>query len=159
MQRVRVTRWEVPQVTLFQVVNKTTPFWIQSSHLVERSVRGSTHSNLCHLTRTRPASTYAHSASVCQCNSRMTPSSNLMLTPASSRLVGNSRTVVCRVQPPSYNTVRPQAKEMDAVQSHTSIRTWESAKLQRIFAILPWSVLGGRTKSGFWRSRSLFLGP
>lgn len=42
---------------------------------------------------------------------------------------------------------------------HTSILTWESAKLQRMLAMLPWSVLGGLTRSGLCRERSGFHGP
>src|SRR5919109_2313501 len=46
---------------------------------------------------------YAHSAAVCQCNSRTPPAVSRMFTPASDLETGNSRTVTSRDHPPSCN--------------------------------------------------------
>ncbi len=64
-----------------------------------------------------------------------------MLTPAISVETGNSRTVVCRPQPPG-------AKCM-----------WLSAKDHLRFGTVPWSCRGGTSVSGFWASRAGFDGP
>jgi hypothetical protein len=61
--------------------------------------------------RARPASMKAHSASLCQCISRMPPGFRRMLTPASSVATGSSRTVTSRAQPPVRSRLRAVAKE------------------------------------------------
>ena len=50
--------------------------------------------------RALPYSMYAHSASLCQCISRMAPALRRMSTPAMLVEMGSSRTVISRVQPP-----------------------------------------------------------
>jgi hypothetical protein len=50
--------------------------------------------------RAEPAIMYAHSASLCQCISRMPPGLRRMFTPASCVATGSSRTVTSRAQPP-----------------------------------------------------------
>src|SRR5260370_34633003 len=83
----------------------------------------------------------AHSAVVCQGISRTQPGVSLMLTPATSGALGNSRTVVCRPQPPSDKCM------------------WLSAKDHLRFAIVPGSTRGGTSVSGFSASREGFVGP
>ena len=87
----------------------------------------------------------------------MAPSSSLMLTPASSTLVGSSRIVVCLAQPPSCASVSCRHYNPKCIA--TSILVCESAKLHLRFGIVPWSVEGGRTMSGCCRSRSGLRGP
>src|SRR5699024_3917452 len=48
---------------------------------------------------------YAHSASLCQCNSRTAPGSKCIFTPANVVEIGSSRTVVSREKPPDSTRV------------------------------------------------------
>src|SRR5438034_3007103 len=91
--------------------------------------------------RARPASMYAHSASLCQCISRMPPGFRRMLTPASSVATGSSRTVTSRAQPPVRRRLRALAKE--------NLR----------LGIVPLSVEGEASRSGFSRSTGTLCGP
>src|SRR5213082_3439349 len=79
-----------------------------------------------------PVSMMAHSADVCQCNSRTPPAVSLMFTPASVFDTGSSRTVTSRDQPPSY--VRLFAKENGYLKFWTRLLE---------------SVSGGHMESGF----------
>src|ERR1700721_2593872 len=83
----------------------------------------------------------AHSAAVCQCNSRTPPAVNLMSTPAIDLETGSSRTVTSRDHPPSC------------------IRLWESAKGYLNVCTPPASVGGGRKESGFCASSAGLPGP
>ena len=91
--------------------------------------------------RAVPASMYDHSACLCQCISRTPPRASRMLTPASCLAIGSSRSVTCRAHPPG------------------SRRTWASAKLNRRFGSVPWSVGGGASTSGFSAARAGLTGP
>ena len=83
-----------------------------------------------------PSSIKDHSACLCQCSSRTPPGFRRMFTPASVVATGNSRAVTSRVQPPS------------------SRRMGASENENRRLGMVPRSVSGGRSMSGFWRSRS-----
>jgi tetratricopeptide (TPR) repeat protein len=61
--------------------------------------------------RARPASVNAHSASLCQCSSRIPPAFRRMFTPASCVATGSSRTVTSRAQPPVRRRLRAAANE------------------------------------------------
>src|SRR3954462_3133307 len=84
----------------------------------------------------------AHSADVCQCNSRTPPAVSLMFTPARVFETGNSRTVTSRDHPPSY--VRLFAKENGYLKFWTRLLE---------------SVSGGHIESGFCPSSVLLAGP
>jgi hypothetical protein len=91
--------------------------------------------------RALPYSMYAHSASLCQCISRMAPALRRMSTPAMLVEMGNSRTVISRVQP-------PRSKRMCA-----------SANEKRRFGRMPASRAGGTKRSGFYTSTVTLRGP
>src|SRR5699024_12376360 len=57
------------------------------------------------VTRALPLIIYAHSASLCQCNSRTAPGSKCIFTPANVVEIGSSRTVVSREKPPDSTRV------------------------------------------------------
>src|SRR5438477_10938862 len=84
----------------------------------------------------------AHSAEVCQCNSRTPPAVSLMFTPAIDFETGSSRTVTSRDHPPSY--VRLFAKENGYLNVGTRLLE---------------SVPGGHMESGFWPSSAGLAGP
>lgn len=63
------------------------------------------------LMRALPASMYAHSASLCQCISRIAPRLSRMFTPAMVVEMGNSRTVTSRDHPPVSSRLRALANE------------------------------------------------
>src|SRR3954447_15877341 len=84
----------------------------------------------------------AHSADVCQCNSRTPPAVSLMFTPARVFETGSSRTVTSRDHPPSY--VRLFAKENGYLKFCT-----------RLFESVP----GGQMESSFWPSSPELAGP
>src|SRR3954463_12952493 len=83
----------------------------------------------------------AHSAAVCQCNSRIPPAVSLMFTPAVALEIGNSRTVTSRDHPPS-NT-----------------RLFESENGYLKVGTAPVSVSGGTFTCGLAASSALFVGP
>jgi hypothetical protein len=91
--------------------------------------------------RARPASMNAHSASLCQCSSRIPPGFRRMFTPASSVATGSSRTVTSRAQPPVSRRLRAAANE--------NLR----------FGMVPESVSGEASKLGFSRSSGTLRGP
>src|SRR5216684_6797759 len=84
----------------------------------------------------------AHSADVCQCNSRTPPAVSLMFTPAIDLETGSSRTVISRDHPPSY--VRLFAKENGYLNVGTRLLE---------------SVSGGHMESGFCASSAGLAGP
>src|SRR3954471_12124080 len=84
----------------------------------------------------------AHSADVCQCNSRTPPAVSLMFTPAKVLETGSSRTVTSRDHPPSY--VRLFANENGYLKFCTRLLE---------------SVRGGHIESGFCASSPGFAGP
>src|SRR4029077_18264440 len=84
----------------------------------------------------------AHSAEVCQCNSRTPPAVSLMFTPARDLETGSSLTVTSRDHPPLYT--RLFAKE------NGYLKFWT-----RLFE----SVFGGHIESGLWPSSGAFAGP
>src|SRR6266566_9402780 len=84
----------------------------------------------------------AHSADVCQCNSRTPPAVSLMFAPASVLDTGSSRIVASRDHPPSQ--VRLFAKENGYLKFWTRLLE---------------SVLGGQIESGFWPSSAGLAGP
>ncbi len=55
--------------------------------------------------RQLPAITYAHSASLCQCSSRMPPGVRRMFTPAISVAIGSSRVVDLPCPPAAQHAV------------------------------------------------------
>src|SRR5215472_13412515 len=83
---------------------------------------------------------YAHSAAVCQCNSRTPPAVSRMFTPASDLETASSRTVTSRDHPPSCN--RLCAMEKGYLKLGTP----------------PASVGGGFTESAFCASIAEFFG-
>src|SRR5689334_9474944 len=83
---------------------------------------------------------YAHSAAVCQCNSRTPPAVSRMFTPASDFETGSSRTVTSRDHPPSCNRLCAMEK------GYLNVGT------------PPASVGGGFTESAFCASIAGFFG-
>src|SRR5580658_6243395 len=83
----------------------------------------------------------AHSAAVCQCNSRTPPAVSRILTPAIVLETSSSRTVTSRDQPPSCN------------------RLWPKANGYLKVCTPPASVGGGFPAEGFCESRGEFTGP
>src|SRR5690349_18691449 len=83
----------------------------------------------------------AHSAAVCQCNSRIPPAVRRMFTPAIDFETGSSRTVTSRDHPPS------------------KVRRFESENGYLNVGTPPESVSGGTLISGFAVSRDLSVGP
>src|SRR5213079_451110 len=84
----------------------------------------------------------AHSADVCQCNSRTPPAVSLMLTPARVLETGSSRMVTSRDHPPSY--VRLFASENGYLNVGTRLLE---------------SVESGHMESAFCPSSGGFAGP
>src|SRR5260370_38469359 len=91
--------------------------------------------------RALPYNMNAHSAAVCQCNSRTPPAVKRMSTPAMVFETGSSRMVTSRDQPPSCS------------------RLWENEKGYLKVCTPPASVLGGVTEAGFAASGAAFVGP
>src|SRR5215469_16605750 len=93
-----------------------------------------------HVMRVVPYSIYAHSAAVCQCNSRTPPAVSRMFTPARVFATASSRTVTSRDHPPSCK------------------RLWAMEKGYLKVCTPPASVGGGLTESTFSSSSAAFLG-
>src|SRR5207237_6589200 len=89
--------------------------------------------------RVVPYSMYAHSAAVCQCNSRTPPAVSRMFTPASDFETASSRTVTSRDHPPSWTLLCAIEK------GYLNVGT------------PPASVGGGFTESAFYASRAGFF--
>ncbi len=93
------------------------------------------------VTRALPTSMYCHSASLCQCSSRIAPGSRRMFTPAIAVATGSSRVVTSRAHPPFDNRLRAAANE--------NLR----------LGTVPESVYGDASRSGFCRSSGRLRGP
>ena len=138
LERVRMTGGKVPQVALLEVVDERAAIGVQS-----RDANLACGKSVLPLTAVlaadRPSSTYAHSASLCQCNSRITPGSRRIFTPAISLDAGSSRTVVCLVQPPSSMRIWESEKLLYCISHRLCLASWSLslASYHRRFGRMP----------------------
>src|SRR5713101_8400026 len=120
---MRNARRKIPEIAYTDIVDEV------ASLLVNRADAGDTIKH------------DAHSASLCQCNSRIPPGFRRIFTPAIDLETGNSRTVTCLVQPPDWRHM------------------WAMPNENFRFGIVPRSVTGGTRISGFSRSIVTLRGP